>query len=243
MGSLTKAHLIGHMRKFQNAVVIVGPKVLKRQMTDEELDKCEEHLTNRMLRREPEKFWDFYRNTFLTEDLKEQDADLAIKALYEKGLIKRIYTQNMAPILQVPATYLHGRDDDYKCTKCQIRYPDEYANMMEIPVCEVCGKGLRPNILFVGENYDDDVYHQLKEDLVSTNTLFLVGFDYDETPIADLVFQFAQNKDMKNSLNDPEQMTMIISVGGADLYDIEEHGNFEFYVKGDVNESMRLLME
>lgn len=245
MGKLTKQDLFDHLEKYKNAVFIVGPnaQTIEQKYT---LQEFEENYTNKNLRRNTKDFWKFYRDKMITE-VKKEDAYEVLKELDEKGYIKRVYSQNTSPALQSciasKVEYLHGRHDLYKCTKCKVFYTEEYAKDFEEPTCELCGKPIRPTVLFPGENYDDDLYHQLKEDLVETNTLFLVGFDFLEDAIAALVFQFIDNKNMKNRLGDPDQKSMIVCVGGDGDRDLDKEAIFEFLVYGDVNASMKRLME
>lgn len=241
MGTRTKQDLLNHMDQYKDAVIIIGPKALcYESYTDHE--SFQEVMTNKTLRRKPEVFWSFFKEHVYKGEERLSPAQEVLIELKDK--IHRIYSQNTDGLLSnyLPVTYLHGRDDLYKCNSCKTKFTAEYVMSFDTPPeCEVCGKPLRPDMLLIGENYWQDIFDDFKKDLLETHTVFLVGFDFEEDRIFDLILDYAEMKDTRNATE--EEKRMLVTVGVDDLVDLEELANFEFLVKGDVGESMKRLLE
>lgn len=240
MGKLTKQDLLDHMAKYKDAVIIIGPGAIPSTLLSYD-DEFKDTMTTKVLRREPEKFWSFFKKNIFTDADTLTPAQKIIVDMKEN--IHRVYSQNTDGIMSahIPVTYLHGRNDMFKCNSCKTKFTSQYVMSFDTPPeCEVCGKPLRPDMLLFGENYWQDIYDDFKKDLLETHTVFLVGFDFNEDEIFNLVLDYAEMKDMRNSSE--EEQRMLVTVGVDDVLDLEEVANFEFIVPGDVGESMVRLM-
>lgn len=225
--------LIEHMRKYKDTLILFGENGLK---TPPNIDSS--ILTNKNLVREPDKFWSHYFENLLVSD-DASDAQKVIMHLDKEGLLSGIINltfddkfQNSNMLINI-----HGLASEFKCSSCKITYTKEYVTSFESGVkCEVCGKPLRPNILLTGERYFEDKFNAFKQMVLNTHTLFIVGLDWNEDAIVELIASFGEMKDMRN-LREPDKRIMV-SVGADEVADMSEIGNFEFIVHGDVNESM-----
>lgn len=240
MGKLTVADLVKHLETYKDALVLIGDKAIKlRGEIDPDI------LNNKTLRRNPSEFWKHYFATaFCNPEDELSDAQKAVAALKNKGYIANIINLTHDGKMNVlgDVINLHGTSDKFKCTSCKTIFTYDYVktcpdNQIE---CEVCGRPLRPAILFNGENYFDDQYDAFKHLLLETHTLFVIGLDWGESPIVNLIADYAEMKDNRNAVE--EDKRMVVVVGEDDFMNVEEVGQFEFFVPGDVNESMKRLL-
>lgn len=240
MGKLTVSDLVTHLDKYKDALILIGDKAI---VTKGEVDS--NILTNKNLRRNPTEFWKHYFEVVFNDPEADlSPAQKAVAALKNKGFVKDIINLTTDSKLNSlgDVINLHGVSDKFKCTSCKTIFTYDYVQTCpesEIK-CEVCGRPLRPTILLNGENYYDDQYNAFKHLLLETHTLFVVGLDWSESPIVNLIADYSDMKQDRNARE--EEQRMIVVVGGDDFIDVNEVGLFEFFVSGDVNESMQRLM-
>lgn len=239
MGKLTVSDLVSHLDTYKDALVLIGDKAISTKEIDVDL------LNNKTLRRNPTAFWKHYfENVFLDPNAEFSKAQKAVAALKNKGYVKDIINLTVDSKLNGlgDVINLHGVSDKFKCTSCKTIFTYDYVETCpesEIK-CEVCGRPLRPMILLNGENYFDDQYNAFKHLLLETHTLFVVGLDWSESPIVNLIADYSDMKQERNERE--EEKRMIVVVGGDDFMDVNEVGLFEFFVPGDVGESMQRLL-
>lgn len=240
MGKLTIADLVKHLETYQDALILVGDKAIS---IHEEADP--ELLTNKNLRRNAKEFWAHYFKAVFRDPKGElSDAQKAIAHLKNKGYVSNIINLTNDSKFNVlgDVINLHGVSDTFKCTSCKKLYA--YEEVKEMPEHELicsCGRPLRPNILLNGENYFDDQYDAFKHLLLATHTVFVVGLDWGETPVVNLIVDYAEMKENRNASE--EEQRMVVIVGTDDFINLEELAPFEFIVPGDVNESMKRLIK
>lgn len=240
MGKLTVQDLVKHLETYKDALLLIGDKaVILKGEADSDI------LTNKNLRRNPTEFWKHYFEAIYADSSEDMSqAQKAVAALKNKDLIRNIVNLTTDSKLNVlgDVINLHGESDKFKCTSCKTIFTDDYVKTCPEGAieCEVCGRPLRPMILLNGENYYDDQYNAFKHLLLETHTLFVVGLDWGETPIVNLIADYAEMKDNRNASE--EEQRMVVVVGTDDFINIEEVGQFEFVVPGDVNESMKRLL-
>lgn len=231
---MNTTELLEHMEKHKDALVLFGEKGLS---SSNDIDQ--EMMSNKTLRRKPDEFWKYYFQNIVTGDVLS-DAQKAVIQMDKKGLLSGIINltfddkfENSNMLIN-----LHGVCSDFKCTTCKINYTKEYVTSFDSGVkCEVCGKPLRPNILLTGERYVDDKFNAFKQMVLDTHTLFIVGLDWNEDAVVDLIASYGDMKEVRN-MKEADQRIMV-AVGTDDIIDISDIGRFEFLVSGDVNESMK----
>jgi NAD-dependent deacetylase len=250
--------LVNHMNNFKDAVVIIGPRALdglkKPVPTSEEL---KESYTKKVLRREPDKFWEFFSDKIFVNPYDESVIKThdAVCYLQNKGAVKDIIDLNTDGLLRYEQgpienyIQLHGSNLTFTCQKkeCNTLFTHDYVFNPDGAIvnkrCEVCGAPLRPNGLLLGENYNDDNYNALKFLLLSTHTLVLVGLDYTEEPILDLIASFGDMKVMSKQTGNPEDVKVMVTIQPDDIaFDIADIAFSEYVVKDDCGVALTRLM-
>lgn len=104
-----------------------------------------------------DKFFEFYKNEFLSHDYEPASLYYDIKKLQDAGKIHKIITQNMfglhykAGLTNV--VELHGNVNVNWCPHCQKKFDIEYMrNSKNVPLCDECGTAIRPGIRLFGES-------------------------------------------------------------------------------------------
>jgi NAD-dependent SIR2 family protein deacetylase len=250
----TVKDLIDHMNKFKDAVVIIGPKAIDTlQESKPTIEEMQTIFTKKNLRRDPEVFWKFFKEkVFINpKENKATHTQEAVNTLVNLGVVKTVVDLNSDGLINISKQNLnyyiplHGCNLVFKCQKCKVTYSwlsvflDEEITQTE---CECCGGKLRPTTLMPGENYNDDDFHNTKEALFNTHTLLLVGINYGEQPIVDLIAKYG---DMKATAGDnEEEKKMLVAVVEPDFdLDLNELSFFEFIVKDNIDDTLERLLK
>jgi NAD-dependent deacetylase len=255
----TIKELTDHMKKFKDAVVIVGPEALKAanypQPNSEEL---EQFYTKKAFRRTPEEFWKFFNEKVFKDPTGSWPPIYdAISQLEFKGLIANIICQNNDGFLKVQTGIdkdkiieLHGSILRYQCTNvnCKTRYSYQsvipFLETGELPVCEVCGKPLRPDTLLLNENYDDDIFYLAKQAIYNTHTLIVWGIDYAEEQLVELIAQYGDIKAQENATGDPEKQRVIVCSHKPELeLNVNEIAFCEFLAKDNCDDAAQRFLK
>lgn len=242
MGNLTVKDLFNQMETYKDTVFIVGDKLINRDTSNLNSDI----LNNKTLRRDPNSFWNYYLNhVVINPDKLNHTGASVIKLLINQG-----YGQKLVNLTHDDYSYgakdiinLHGHANHYKCSKCKIEYTQQYINSCPIEqiVCEVCGKPLRPTLLLDGEKYFQTDFDLAKEWLLNTHTVFAAGIDWGETPIVNLLADYANMKETRNRIEKDKRM--IVIVGEDELTpNMDDIALFDFVVKGNINEALLRLI-
>ena len=93
--------------------------------------------------------------------------------------------------------------------------------------CE-CGNPIRPSILMSGEKYKGADYEKLMTSFVTAKTLFLIGVDFNEEFVCDIIDEF--NK--KRALDFKDYMIICVKQK-KDLLNLDQFGFFDFVVEDD----------
>lgn len=250
----TTEQLKEHLYTHKDAIVIFGSNMVKELNHESKFN--EENLktfSRKTLRKSPLEFWlHFKRHIYKEFNTKTSSQELLLK-LNDKGLIKTIYNQSTDGIIEQSAKNVHsikGNINSFICQNknCEILYTDNYVMSLEdeVPKCECCGAILRPNMLLSGENYSDEIYDQIREDIINTHTLIVLGLDIKEQLLLDLIADFGDIKSGENeeSLNtgDPTKEKMLIVIQEEDQdFNFNEVAFCEFLVKDNLTDALRRL--
>jgi NAD-dependent SIR2 family protein deacetylase len=140
----------------------------------------------------PEYFYDFCKNVEKQiNGCKPTKTHLFQGFLCKKGLVKRIFTQNVDG-LEIKAgcpkelcTFAHGRIDVAGCPECLRDYDIEELKKKiyndEIAYCEKCKKPIKPKVVFYGE-YLPQSYFNSFDDIKSTDCAFIMGTSLEVFP-------------------------------------------------------------
>lgn len=104
-----------------------------------------------------DKFFEFYKNEFLSLNLEPASLYYDIKKLQDQGKIKKIITQNMFGLHNkaglTDVVELHGNVNNNWCPHCQKKFDIEYMRQSKnVPLCDECGTAIRPGVRLFGES-------------------------------------------------------------------------------------------
>lgn len=162
---------------------------------DSEEESNEYYLSRECLMREPDKFFQFFRNNMVFQNAEPNDTHFAIARLEERGLIKAVITQNIDGLHQKAGSQrvieLHGTANRYYCTRCGKVYSDEVLSAQDyIPRCEVCSSLVRPDVTLYGESLDGFNYADAEEEISQADVLIVGGSSLVVNPAASLIDSF-----------------------------------------------------
>lgn len=158
-------------------------------------------LSHMFFMQDPEHFFEFYFNQMLYPDAKPNGAHLALAKLEEKGICKAIVTQNIDGLHQMAGSKvvyeLHGSVHRNTCMGCRKHYTlDEILdlrNSLGIPICPVCGKIIKPDVVLYEESLDENVLSKSVEAIMQADTLIVGGTSLAVYPAAGLLQYFQGN--------------------------------------------------
>ncbi|XP_075998369.1 NAD-dependent protein deacetylase sirtuin-3 isoform X2 [Genypterus blacodes] len=119
-----------------------------------------------------------------------------IRMLYHKGLLLRMYTQNidgLEKLCGIPDDKLveaHGSFATASCHLCYTPYPAEEAKHAimndNVPVCTFCAATVKPDVVFFGEDLPEK-YSLHTKDFPKADLLIIMGTSLQIEPFASLV--------------------------------------------------------
>jgi len=154
-------------------------------------------------KRNPQLVWDFYRKRH--QDLKDIEPNAAHIELAkleswaeENGHEVLLITQNVDGLHQLAGSKnvieLHGELKTLKCNHCDFRTDDHvYWESEIVQSCPVCGGYMRPNIVWFGEQLDEQAILKAEEYAERSKAMVVVGTSGQVYPAAALVPTAAAN--------------------------------------------------
>lgn len=137
-------------------------------------------LSKSFFERDPETFYDFYRNYFVIE-AEPNYAHKALAELERQGKLKAVITQNIDGLHQKAGSKsvieLHGTVKEYICHDCR-RKSDSVLDVIvggKIPRCSFCGGVIRPNIVMYEERLFDGVEDMALNAIMAADVLIVGG--------------------------------------------------------------------
>ena len=162
-------------------------------------DEPEYLLSDTCLKREPERFFAYYRSSILHPEAKPNAGHYALAELEKQGILHAVITQNIDGLHQAAGSgrvlELHGSVARTYCMKCM--RPVESCVITEtagIPRCETCGGIVRPDVVLYGEFLPHDVFEQAQEEIEKADLLIVGGSSLTVQPAASLVERFIRKK-------------------------------------------------
>ncbi|XP_053576118.1 NAD-dependent protein deacetylase sirtuin-3, mitochondrial [Bombina bombina] len=120
-----------------------------------------------------------------------------LRLLSDKGLLLRLYTQNIDGLERVAGispeklVEAHGTFSSATCTKCLKSYPGETFGdavlELRVPLCKSCGGYIKPDIVFFGEQLPPRFLLHLT-DFPRADLLIVIGTSLEVEPFASLVY-------------------------------------------------------
>ena len=152
----------------------------------------EEMLSHTFFMRNPEKFFDFYRNTMIYPDAEPNDAHKALAQLEEAGKLTAIVTQNIDGLHQAAGSKkvyeVHGSVHRNYCMKCHKSFSlDEIMAMKGVPRCDQCGGVIKPDVVLYEESLDEDAINGSIAAIRQADMLIVGGTSLNVYPAAGFV--------------------------------------------------------
>jgi len=153
----------------------------------------------RFFRSNPVPFYRLVREIY-PERLEPTLTHRFYKLLDNKGVLRRVYTQNIDALEFLPGlasdkvVEAHGTFHRSYCTKCKKRYTlDWLKNAIfrseegSVPVCESCGGVVRPDVVLFGESLPELFWSRASSDFPDCDLLITMGTSLAVAPFNSLV--------------------------------------------------------
>lgn len=145
-------------------------------------------------RRDPQRFWEFYRPRFsMLGDKRPNAAHRALAELEARGLLEAVVTQNIDRLHRAAGTKdvieVHGSIATSSCTSCGRSYDLEEVEALfddGIAVCSECAGDVKPDVVLFGEMLPVDAIERARRLAASADLMICVGSSLEVFPAAGL---------------------------------------------------------
>lgn len=162
-----------------------------------------------------------------------------VRLLHEKGLLLRLYTQNIdtldriAGIPEEKIVEAHGTFHTSHCMNrsCKKEYKLEWMKEKifrdEVPSCTECNSVIKPDIVFFGENLPDKFYRNLKQDFPKCDLAIIMGTSLAVQPFASLVERIPKTAPRllinKEKAGQDSDMMLLMGLDGGLKFDAKDN--------------------
>jgi NAD-dependent protein deacetylase/lipoamidase len=143
-------------------------------------------------RRDPDRFWSFYRDRFASlADKEPNEAHLALAELERRGLVKGVITQNVDRLHRRAGSErvieVHGSIDYSVCMDCHGKLSLERILAIEgTPECPSCVTPLKPDVVLFGEMLPEGAMTEAQSLALEADLMICVGSSLEVYPVAGL---------------------------------------------------------
>ena len=146
-------------------------------------------------RRDPARFWSFYRPRFAAlGDKRPNAAHEALVELERRGLLEAVVTQNVDRLHRKAGTErlieVHGSIDTSSCTTCGASWKLEDVERLfdddGVAVCPGCIGYVKPDVVLFGEFLPEAAMAEAQQLAASADLLLCVGSSLEVHPVAGL---------------------------------------------------------
>ena len=146
-----------------------------------------------------EEFYRFYRDKMLCLTAKPNAAHLKLAEWERQGKLKAVITQKIDGLHQAAGSKevleLHGNVHRNYCRKCRKFFNAEYIlNSKGIPVCDVCGGQIKPDVVLYEEGLDQKTLNDAVHYISEADVLIIGGTSLAVYPAAGLIDYYEGNK-------------------------------------------------
>ncbi len=158
--------------------------------------KPEYLLSYDCLKHKPEIFFDYYRSNLDARTVEPNPAHFKLAEMEERGQLVGIVTQNIDGLHQkagsINVQEIHGTIWRNYCVSCGTEYDENYIfdSKDKIPVCEKCGKIVRPDVTLYGEFLPEEAYQNAINMMNSADCLIIGGTSLEVGSAAQLAHLF-----------------------------------------------------
>ena len=152
----------------------------------------EEMVSHSFFVRDPEDFFDFYRDKLIYPEAQPNDCHKALAALEKAGKLTAVVTQNIDGLHQKAGSKnvfeLHGSVLRNYCQSCH-KFFDETAVLKAkgVPKCDRCGGIIKPDVVLYEEMLDEDVMDGAARAIRGADMLIIGGTSLVVYPAAGFV--------------------------------------------------------
>ena len=146
-------------------------------------------------RRDPARFWQFYRPRFETlAEKRPNPAHGALAELERRGLLEGVITQNIDGLHRAAGSQrvieVHGSIETSSCTFCNATYPLEEVEALfgddGVAECSVCAGLVKPDVVLFGELLPESAMVQAQSLAERAELMICVGSSLEVHPAAGL---------------------------------------------------------
>jgi NAD-dependent deacetylase len=148
-----------------------------------------------VFRRDPKRFWTYYRPRFGMLSSKQPNAaHAALAELESRGLLDAVITQNIDRLHRKAGSKrvveVHGTIETSSCLDCRASYALELVGSLfddeGVARCEGCGGPVKPDVVLFGELLPERAMDEATALAVGADVLLCVGSSLEVYPVAGL---------------------------------------------------------
>ncbi len=144
----------------------------------------------------PQSFYDWLRPLAgMVMAAHPNPAHTALAQLEADGKIHAVITQNIDNLHQMAGSKrvleVHGHMRELTCVRCYHLTPsqpllEKYLADGLMPVCEICGGAMKPNVVLFGEMLPVSVMYEAENESKTCDVMLIAGSSLEVVPAADL---------------------------------------------------------
>ena len=223
--------LIKHLQdKSHKNIFVVGPYIGRYELLTE---KEAEVFTQTSLDQDYIHFYELLNHKILTSC-----NELNTLLTTFKPFVKTFYAQTVNGFLddKLDVRYIKGNAKTFKCTHCHKHLSYEQVIRNQRHICS-CGHIVRPDCLLTNESYDLELIETYERDLDKADTIFLIGFDFNEIELCKQLEVIAAKK------GSGDKGPVVVVVGECDKKAVYETFYPEFIVDEKPETALKRLIE
>jgi NAD-dependent deacetylase len=148
-----------------------------------------------VFRRDPGRFWSYYRPRFgMLSEKQPNPAHAALAELEARGLLDAVITQNIDRLHRKAGSKrvveVHGTIETSSCLECRASYPLEaVAGLFDdegVARCAECGGAVKPDVVLFGELLPEQAMGEATALAAGADLLLCVGSSLEVYPVAGL---------------------------------------------------------
>jgi NAD-dependent deacetylase len=181
-------------------------------------------------RRDPSYFYAHAKElVYDVADKQPSIVHLELARLHQKGLVKKVITQNIDLLHQKAGIddviELHGSAGLHHCQSCHREYPFEEIRQVvqrgETPACVGCRGVIKPDITFFGEMLDEESIDQAVQHSAQADCMLALGSSLVVQPAASMPLYTKQNGGKLVIVNDmPTPLDDLADLRYRDLQEV-----------------------
>jgi NAD-dependent deacetylase len=148
-----------------------------------------------VFRRDPRKFWSYYKPRFgMLADKQPNGAHHALAELERRDLLTGVITQNIDRLHRRAGSKrvveVHGTVETSSCLACARSYRiDQVAELFDdegVPRCAECSEAVKPDVVLFGELLPEEAMNEAVELAARADLLLCIGSSLEVHPVAGL---------------------------------------------------------